>query len=434
MSSDKQEVVGEAVPAAQRSSWSSFLKSIASVSGDLSSLTAPPFILSPVSLTEFPAYWCEHPAVFAAIADAKDNQTRAVAVLKWFVTTLKGQYTSRNESMGSEKKPLNPVLGELFYGHWPSTGKDASSIGETTLLVEQVSHHPPITAYVIENKSKGLRLRGHNAQKTSFSAGSIIVKQIGHAILTVNLPNDKKEDYLITLPRLRIDGLWYGSPYIELSETSHIIGGGYISTIEYKGKGYFSGKSHSFKATLVPAPGHGSGNHDETVVEGTWHTTSKVVKGKNAVSTSTSHWGGSSSHAGAGDHFHDVSDATGTHKTEVAALGGATLDKASDGQSAGDDRGMGPFETRRLWKEVASGIREGDFDKASREKSRIENEQRQMRKDEAAAGTSWQLRHFKKIDSDPIYERLGKLVKLAPPTEDTYEFLENWPAVPGVTA
>jgi hypothetical protein len=30
------------------------LRSIASVSGDLSSLTAPPFILSPVSLTEFP--------------------------------------------------------------------------------------------------------------------------------------------------------------------------------------------------------------------------------------------------------------------------------------------------------------------------------------------------------------------------------------------
>ena len=33
---------------------SQLLRSIASVSGDLSSLTAPPFILSPVSLTEFP--------------------------------------------------------------------------------------------------------------------------------------------------------------------------------------------------------------------------------------------------------------------------------------------------------------------------------------------------------------------------------------------
>jgi hypothetical protein len=92
------------VPPAQRGSWSSFLKSIASFSGDLSSLTAPPFILSPTSLTEFPAYWCEHPEVFAAIADAKPGHERAVAVLRWFISTLKDQYTSRNDAMGSEKK------------------------------------------------------------------------------------------------------------------------------------------------------------------------------------------------------------------------------------------------------------------------------------------------------------------------------------------
>ncbi|RDB19614.1 Protein KES1 [Hypsizygus marmoreus] len=244
-------VPNDAVPASQRGSWTSFLKSIASFSGDLSSLTAPPFILSPVSLTEFPAYWCEHPDIFAAIADAKDDESRALAVLRWFIRTLKGQYTSRNESMGSEKKsvinfppatwpltsPVTDPLTPLFYGKWPATSTSSSSQGTTTLLVEQVSHHPPITAYVIKNKTKGLRLIGHNAQKTSFSAGSIIVKQIGHAILTVSLPNNTKVEYLITLPRLRIDGLWYGLPYIELTDTSYIVGGGYVSTIEFKGKG-----------------------------------------------------------------------------------------------------------------------------------------------------------------------------------------------------
>ena len=89
-------------------------------------------------------------------------------------------------------------------------------------MVEQVSHHPPITAYVIENKSKGLNLAGHNAQKTSFSSGAIIVKQIGHAILTIDLGGGKKEEVLITLPKLRIDGLWYGSPYIELWDKTNI--------------------------------------------------------------------------------------------------------------------------------------------------------------------------------------------------------------------
>ncbi|KAF7421069.1 Oxysterol binding protein [Pleurotus ostreatus] len=393
------EQVGEAVPASQRGSWTSFLKSIASFSGDLSSMTAPPFILSPVSLTEFPAYWCERPELFAAIADAKSDEDRALAVLKWFISTLKGQYTSRNDTMGSEKKPLNPVLGELFYGMWPDKG----GRGQTDLLVEQVSHHPPITAYVIENKAKGLKLVGHNAQKTSFSGGSIIVKQIGHAILTVkNLSASSASgappvtEYLITLPRLRIDGLWYGSPYIELCETSYIVGGGFVSTVEYKGKGYFSGKSHSFKATVSPAPGAPGREH---VVEGLWHTTSKFVKG--GVS-------------GKGD-FHDVNGP----KEEVTVVAGG-----GDGAPEGE---MGEFETRKLWRLVAKGIREGDFESASREKGRIENEQRQRRRDEVAAGTSWALKHFTPIASDPVYERLGALAKIQPPTEDAYVFLDNWP-------
>ncbi|THH18219.1 hypothetical protein EW146_g2718 [Bondarzewia mesenterica] len=353
--------------------------SIASFSGDLSSMTAPPFILSPVSLTEFPAYWCERPELFAAIADGKTAEERSLLVLKWFISTLKGQYTSRNESMGSEKKPLNPVLGELFYGQWP----DKNGRGQTNLIVEQVSHHPPITAYYITNPSKGLALQGHSAQKTSFSGGSIIVKQIGHAVLTVNLADGQKEEYTITFPRLRIDGLWYGSPYIELAETSYIqSSAGWLSTIEYKGKGYFSGKSHTFKA-LVSPPGS---NNTAYTFEGQWHLTSKDLKN--------------------GTTFTDV---TG-EKEEVTV-------RPVDSQ---DD-----WESRKLWYSVAKGIREGDFESASREKSKIENEQRQRRRDEVAAATSWQLRHFKHHESDPVYESLGRLFRANPSVEDVYIFQHN---------
>lgn len=43
--------------------------------------------------------------------------------------------------------------------------------------------------------------------------------------------------------------------------------------IEYKGKGYFSGKTHSFKATVTAQ--NGAQVH---VIEGQWHTTSKSTK------------------------------------------------------------------------------------------------------------------------------------------------------------
>lgn len=80
-----------------------------------------------------------------APAKEADPEKRALLVLKWFLTTLHQQYCSRSEKLGSEKKPLNPFLGELFIGKWLA-GADAE-LGETTLISEQVRsvprHVPP---------------------------------------------------------------------------------------------------------------------------------------------------------------------------------------------------------------------------------------------------------------------------------------------------
>jgi hypothetical protein len=102
-------------------------------------MTAPAFILSTKSLTEFSSYWTEHPSVFVAPAAEKDPAKRAMLVLKWFLSTLKQQYASRSEKLGSEKKPLNPFLGELFLGKWEDEA------GTTHLVSEQVRYaHPSV--------------------------------------------------------------------------------------------------------------------------------------------------------------------------------------------------------------------------------------------------------------------------------------------------
>jgi oxysterol-binding protein-related protein 9/10/11 len=136
--------------------------------------------------------------------------------------------------------------------------------------------------------------------------------------------------------------------------------------IEYKGRGYFSGKSHQFKASVF-RPGSGSYSSAAHTIEGFWHTTSK--NSKNGV---------------------PFTDVTGP-KEEVTVL-------PIENQS--------PWESRKLWSAVAKGIREGDFDTASKEKSKIENEQRQRRKDEQAAGSPWQLKHFVHVDNDPTCKLL----------------------------
>src|ERR1700759_5752006 len=218
---------------------------MASFSGDLSSLTAPAFILSTQSLVEFSAYWTENTSLWIAPTQEADPAKRMLLVQKWLLNTLKQQYCSRSEKLGTEKKPLNPFLGELFLGKWDD------ELGETTLVSEQVSHHPPVTAYCITNEKHRIRLQGYNGQKASFSR-TIHVKQIGHALLTLHPPgSDSPETYLITLPALHIESLIYGAPFVELGKFIHIVSSsGYLAKVDFTGKGWLSGKKNSFTATL----------------------------------------------------------------------------------------------------------------------------------------------------------------------------------------
>lgn len=74
-------------------------------------------------------------------------------------------------------------------------------------------------------------------------------------------------------------------------------------------------------------------NNAKRTFEGLWHTTSKDTK--------------------TGETFHNVEGP----KEEVTV---APLEDMSE------------WESRKLWRAVAKGIREGDFETASREKSKIE--------------------------------------------------------------
>jgi len=329
-------------------------------------MTAPAFILSTTSLTEFSAYWAEMPKLLVAPAAEKDPQKRAMLVLKWFLSTLKQQYASRNEKLGSEKKPLNPFLGELFLGKWEDQE------GVTHLVSEQVSHHPPVTAYSIWNQKHGVRLQGYNAQKASFKS-TINVRQVGHALLHLDAYD---EDYLITLPSLHIEGLIMGSPYVELNKSTYIVSSsGYTSRIDYSGKGWVSGSKNSISATMFP---HGKEKSKHDVIytaEGSW--TDKFTI-KNAKKETI-----------------DTYNAKTEPKTPLQV---APLDQQD------------PLETRRAWKKVADAILKGDMNLTSAEKTQIENAQREMRKKEAAEGKEWERRFFSRAKTMPAIEKLFKEV------------------------
>jgi len=367
------EKEGSAVPPQAKGSWTTFLKSIASFNGDLSTMTAPAFILSTKSLTEFSSYWTEQPSVFVAPAAEKDPAKRALLVLKWFISTLKQQYASRSEKLGSEKKPLNPFLGELFLGKWEDQA------GTTELVSEQVSHHPPVTAYSIWNNQHGVRLQGYNAQKASFKT-TINVKQVGHALLHLDAYN---EDYLITLPSLHIEGLITGSPYVELNGSTYIqSSSGYTARIDYSGKGWVSGKKNTFSAVLYP---EGKEKDVLYTIDGQWTEAWQIKEGQGKKAP--------------------VIDTFDPKVTKTTPLTVAPIEQQDH------------FETRRAWKKVSDAINKGDMDLTSAEKTIIETRQREMRKEEKDSGRDWERKFFTRSDKFPLFTQLAS--KVHEPVNDT---------------
>ncbi|RVX68825.1 hypothetical protein B0A52_07480 [Exophiala mesophila] len=360
------EVEGAAVPAQSKGSWSSFLKSIASFNGDLSSLTAPAFILSTQSLVEFSAYWTENTSLWIAPTQEPDEAKRALLVMKWLLNTLKQQYCSRSEKLGSEKKPLNPFLGELFLGSWDD------EFGKTTLVSEQVSHHPPVTAYTITNEKYRIQLQGYNAQKASFSR-TIHVKQIGHALLTLYPPgSDVPETYLITLPALHIESLIYGAPFVELGKFIHIVSStGYISKIDFAGRGWVSGKKNSFTAQLWK-DGHGSEKNPLYTADGQWSDTFTLKQGE------------------------------GKKAKEIETFSPSSIKLSRINVAPIEEQDV--FESRKAWANVARSIEKGDMDATSHFKSRIENAQRALRKKEQEEKQEWQRVFFSQADSSHAAE------------------------------
>jgi hypothetical protein len=219
-------------------------------------------------------------------------------------------------------------------------------------------------------------LEGYNAQKATFKS-TIIVKQIGHAVLTVPV-GDTKETYLITLPGLHIEGLIFGAPFVELDGTSFIVSStGYTAKVDYSGKGWLSGKKNSVTAVLHP-----TGKEKDVLynVTGQWNKNFEIFEGpakKNSKSTLVESY-----------------DAVNTPQTDLVVK---------------DIEKQHPLESRRAWAKVAAAIQKGDMDTTGHEKGKIEQAQRDMRAKERAEERTWRRRYFSAVKgADSVLEQLGK--------------------------
>jgi oxysterol-binding protein-related protein 9/10/11 len=328
---------------------------LSSVQGDLSNVTAPPSFLAPSSVVEVGHCWAQRPAVFAAPAREAAPDRRALAVLKLVLVALRSQLYVAGAPGVSIKKPLNAFLGELFLARW----HDAAARASTSLVAEQVSHHPPITAMAIADEENGVRADGYARVEMTFN-GNVNIRQVGHAILRVE---EYEEDYLIPLPDVKVRGFLAGKLYPEVVGKYSIQGSnGYVAEIEFSGEGYVTGKRNSFQARLFR-----QADKDRSLytVSGCWSEGWTVKNAKGVVI----------------EEYDVDAEANQPRPIDIAPV-----------------EHQDPWESRRAWGGVLDGIRTGNCMQTVTEKKKIEQAQRAMRRQEEERGDEWEPLFFESLE------------------------------------
>ena len=171
-----------------------------SVGKEIWKITVPVLFNEPLGLLQKGAGATEFLDILdVAIAESDEMKRFALVAVHQLV-----QY-STIERCGLAK-PFNPLLGETFEYVVP---------GKFQFLGEQVSHHPPISAFHILGDSGYLKYSTFNT-KTSFGIGTIGFANIFHEHIEL-MPYGETFEW--SPPGLGFHGLIMGSPYMEIEGT-----------------------------------------------------------------------------------------------------------------------------------------------------------------------------------------------------------------------
>ncbi|XP_075879007.1 oxysterol-binding protein-related protein 9 isoform X4 [Nelusetta ayraudi] len=348
---------------------------------DLTKVVLPTFILERRSLLEMYADFFAHPDLFVSIAEQPEPRERMVQVVRWYLSAF---HAGRKGSVA--KKPYNPILGEVFYCHWdlPNEAEESAPLPETVsdgpvpwssansvrFVAEQVSHHPPISAFYAECLDKKIQFNAHIWTKSKFLGMSIGVHNIGQGCVSC-LEHD--EHYILTFPN------GYGRsiltvPWVELGGECNIScsKSGYSANIVFHTKPFYGGKKHRVTADIFPP----NDKKSFCSIEGEWNGVmfAKWATGENTV-------------------FID------TKKLGIIKKKVRKLEDQLD------------HESRRLWRDVTLNLKLKDIDAATDAKHRLEEKQRAEARERKEKEQQWETRLFHEdgecwVYDEPLLKRL----------------------------
>ncbi|XP_041054115.1 oxysterol-binding protein-related protein 5 isoform X3 [Carcharodon carcharias] len=314
---------------------------------DLSRVVLPTFILEPRSFLDKLSDYYYHSDLLSQAALEENAYGRMKQVLRWY---LSGFYKKPK----GLKKPYNPILGETFRCYWYHPKTDS----RTFYIAEQVSHHPPVSAFYVSNRKDNFCISGSILARSKFYGNSMSAILDGKARLWFL---NRQEDYIITMPYAHCKGLLYGTLTLEMGgkitiecEKTH-----YKAELEFKLKPFLGGS--------------------DTVNQ----ITGKIMLGEEVQATLEGHW--------------DRDVCIHEKKTGFSVMFWSVTNEIRKQRLIRHVvwlEEQDNFESERLWQQVTRAIKNRDQEQATLEKFILEEAQRKAAKERNEKHEDWVARLF----------------------------------------
>lgn len=308
---------------------------------DLTRLQLPPLFNIPKSQLQCygESVYCINNDMLKKCVEGESSIERFKAVVAWSISTVR--------PLMFGVAPYNPILGETHH----------VSNGTINVLLEQVSHHPPVSALHASDVKGNIDIVWCQSPVPKFLGTHIDTEVQGTRKLKII---SKNETYIMNSPKLVIRLLplpgvhWLGNVTIVCQET------GIRAELCYRGN------------SILPLP-----------------SIHRSVKGKIFTSTSstamydiTGHW----------DRNVIIKDLTSGKKSvlysAMEAISGLRTPIVVD------PKGLSPTESAVVWRDANQAILESQWDKAKEAKSCVEERQREVTRRSNLGGEKWVPRHF----------------------------------------
>ncbi|KAH9902312.1 Oxysterol-binding protein [Xylariomycetidae sp. FL2044] len=362
---------------------------------DLSRVVLPTFILEPRSMLERITNFMCHPEMLLPIPDIEDPIARFVSVVKFY---LSGWHIRPP----GVKKPLNPILGEIYTCYW-----DLADQTRAYYISEQTSHHPPKSSYFYMDPEHHIRIDGTLKPRSKFLGNSAASMMEGIAVLTLlnhgKDPN-KGERYFLTQPNMYARGILFGNMKYELGDHSFVRCPelGLTADIDFKTKGWVSGTYNAIGGTIKNE-----------------HT---------------------------GEALFELSGLW-SEEMFIKDLRTGKKDMFFDGQKARPSKPLvrpveeqDERESQKLWQKTALAVKQKNHELATDEKTKIEDRQREEAANRAAAGVEWHPRLFRRVKGGAGHHEEGMEdlewiinahIDAPEPNKQAEQIMSVYPIIPG---